>query len=359
MSYYHEFAILTNFYYSYSSVHTQLPFDYYSLKFCKPQGGIKPYSENLGEFLSGDRIENSAYEVEMMNEVNCKVLCRQNLGIRDVLGFKNAIKNQYHHNWIIDNLPAASILDSDQFITTQYTGFPVGYTEGKIQYLYNHVNIILEYHTVAADAHRIVGFYVEPLSIKHAFVNDARWDGRGEAPELATCSSSGHLEYDSIKTHQTVSGEVIFTYGVEFRESEVIWASRWDVYLSMNHAVPDKVHWFSIVNSVLIVFFLAFMVGMILVRTLNHDIAKYNRVLTDEEKAEEREDSGWKRVHSDVFRPPADLPMLFCVIIGTGMQLSICVLFLVLFSAVGFLSPANRGSIMIGMLLLFVLMGKF
>lgn len=45
-----------------SSVHTQVPYDYYSLKYCKPKE-IKPYSENLGEFLSGDRIENSPYEV--------------------------------------------------------------------------------------------------------------------------------------------------------------------------------------------------------------------------------------------------------------------------------------------------------
>ena len=49
-----------------SSVHTQLPYDYYSLKFCRPKGGIKPYSENLGEFLRGDRIENSAYEVRLL-----------------------------------------------------------------------------------------------------------------------------------------------------------------------------------------------------------------------------------------------------------------------------------------------------
>lgn len=49
----------------FSSVHTQLPYDYYSLKFCKPPGGIKEYSENLGEFLTGDRIENSPYEVRM------------------------------------------------------------------------------------------------------------------------------------------------------------------------------------------------------------------------------------------------------------------------------------------------------
>ncbi len=46
----------------------------------------------------------------------------------------------------------------------------------------------------------------------------------------------------------------------------------------MNHAVSDKVHWFSIVNSVLIVLFLAFMVAMILVRALNRDITTYNRV---------------------------------------------------------------------------------
>ena len=29
--------------------------------------------------------------------------------------------------------------------------------------------------------------------------------------------------------------------GIEFRTSDIRWASRWDVYLSMNRAVPDKV----------------------------------------------------------------------------------------------------------------------
>ena len=62
-------------------------------------------------------------------------------------------------------------MDTDQFVTTQYVGFPVGYqdTDGKSFYLYNHVNIILEYHTVAVDGHRIVGFYVEPMSVRHGF----------------------------------------------------------------------------------------------------------------------------------------------------------------------------------------------
>ena len=46
-----------------TSVHTQLPYDYYSLKFCKPDDGVKPYAENLGELLSGDRIEMLGPEI--------------------------------------------------------------------------------------------------------------------------------------------------------------------------------------------------------------------------------------------------------------------------------------------------------
>ena len=50
-------------------------------------------------------------------------------------------------------------------------------------------------------------------------------------------------------------------------------------------------HWFSIVNSLLIVLFLTVMVAMIMVRNLHRDIVRYNRVLSDEEKAEDREES--------------------------------------------------------------------
>ena len=61
------------------------------------------------------------------------------------------------------------------------------------------------------------------------------------------------------------------------------------------------VHWFSIVNSLLIVLFLTMMVAMIMMRTLYRDLQRYNRIPTDEEKAEEQEESGWKLVHADVF----------------------------------------------------------
>lgn len=127
---------------------------------------------------------------------------------------------------------------------------------------------------------RIVGFYVEPLSVNHKFKDADKWDGKGDAPALSTCSSNKHLTYEDVKKNpqKVAQGSVLFTYDVQWRESDIRWASRWDVYLSMDHAVPDKVHWFSIFNSVLIVVFLAFMVAMILVRSLYRDITKYNRV---------------------------------------------------------------------------------
>ena len=57
-----------------ASVKTQLPFDFYSLPFCRPEK-IVPSAENLGEVLRGDRIKNSAYEVAFKVDQACKVLC--------------------------------------------------------------------------------------------------------------------------------------------------------------------------------------------------------------------------------------------------------------------------------------------
>ena len=45
-----------------SSTKTQLPYEYYSIPYCRPSK-IVPNAENLGEVLRGDRIENSPYEV--------------------------------------------------------------------------------------------------------------------------------------------------------------------------------------------------------------------------------------------------------------------------------------------------------
>ena len=176
-------------------------------------------------FLSGDLIENSPYHLFMEQDQFCKVLCQVDLTKSDVAALKTIIREEYHHNWIIDNLPAASIVDSEQYIITAYAGgFPVGYQDHKASYLFNHVNIIVEYHPLD-DGSRALGFYVEPFTVKHKFANDAKWDGSGEAPPLSTCDKSGPMVYEAIAAKQDVqTGPVIFTYDVLWRASNVKWA---------------------------------------------------------------------------------------------------------------------------------------
>lgn len=92
------------------------------------------------------------------------------------------------------------------------------------------------------------------------------------------------------------------------QESDIRWASRWDTYLKMT---DDQIHWFSIINSVMIVVFLSGMVAMIMMRTLRADIAKYNQ-LDQEDAAEE---TGWKLVRGGA-APSRVAGGVVCVCVG-------------------------------------------
>merc|ERR1712226_1000836 len=99
------------------------------------------------------------------------------------------------------------------------------------------------------------------------------------------------------------NSKILYTYDVIWKESDVAWSSRRDIYLTEDHLVPAQVHWYSITNSILVVIFLSLLVISMLVRNLRRDIAAYNALaaLADEEKDEEMDESGWKLVHADVF----------------------------------------------------------
>ena len=86
----------------------------------------------------------------------------------------------------------------------------------------------------------------------------------------------------------------------------------------------------------MMVIFLTGLVAMILLRTLRNDYAKYTRDDDDIESLEHdiSEESGWKLVHGDVFRPPPNLALL-AALLGTGVQLALLVLFVILITIAG------------------------
>ncbi|EXC11823.1 Transmembrane 9 superfamily member 4 [Morus notabilis] len=350
-----------------TSTKTQLPYSYYSLPYCRP-GHIVDSAENLGEVLRGDRIENSPYEFKMREPEMCKVLCHITLNAKTAKELKEKIDDEYRANLILDNLPLVVPIrrtDLDSSIVYQH-GFHVGlrgqYAGSKEEkhFIHNHLAFKVKYHKdPVTELARIVGFESIPVmmmvkyfvksSIKHSY--DGKWS---DNKRLTTCDPHARKQVTNSEMPQEVEDkkEIVFTYDVDFEESDVKWASRWDTYLLM---ADDQIHWFSIVNSLMIVLFLSGMVAMIMMRTLYRDISKYNQLETQEEAQEE---TGWKLVHGDVFRPPVNSDLL-CVYVGTGVQFFGMILVTMIFAALGFLSPSNRGGLMTAMLLLWVFMGLF
>jgi transmembrane 9 superfamily protein 3 len=89
-------------------------------------------------------------------------------------------------------------------------------------------------------------------------------------------------------------------------------------------------------------------------RTLRKDYAKYARESGDlDDLDQELDESGWKQVHGDVFRPPAQLA-LFCALIGTGSQLAAMVGIMIIFATATTLYM-GRGGIIISFLLVYCL----
>lgn len=366
-----------------------MPMEYYILPFCQPKTGPVKSNENLGEFLAGDRIESSPYVLKMKRDMFCEQLCVTNLGRADMKGVKpsktvKAIRKNYHNNWIVDNLPSASKVEDDTVVTTRYWhGFPVGFINQNNMkaYIHNHVNIEIMYHQVedptVSNKYRVVRFTVEPFSIAHQFEEyltaQAEVDGKflplvaNIKNPIASCNTGiamqQHTNYDMITAAghnpQEASGDVLFTYDVIWKENtELHWASRWDIYLNMDQAIPAKVHWVSIGNSMVIVLVLSAMIAAILIRNLHRDMNRYNKVAVDEEaRAEELEEYGWKLVHADVFRPPTFSPMILAVSAGSGAQLLLMTFCTIMFSALGFMNPSRRGHLLMGELSFYVVLG--
>eukprot|EP01088_Endostelium_zonatum_P006012 TRINITY_DN18119_c0_g1_i1.p1 TRINITY_DN18119_c0_g1~~TRINITY_DN18119_c0_g1_i1.p1 ORF type:complete len:641 (+),score=106.76 TRINITY_DN18119_c0_g1_i1:168-1925(+) len=334
-----------------TSVHTQLPYGYYTLPYCRPSA-IEDARENLGEHLAGDLIENSRYVLTMMDEVPCSVLCETNLTREDVNLFRKRIQQEYRVHWIVDNLPSATITDPDQEIYE--AGFPVGeITEDKeLYFLNNHVAITIYYHQDPAlyTGYRIVRFAVKASSIAHS--PDYNRDDPTSYPKTCPLPKSPETHPTPLVLPANSNGtRVIFTYSVQWNASDIAWSSRWDVYLKMTNG---QVHWFSIVNSLMIVLFLSSLVAVIMTKILRRDINRYKEL----EMTPDVEETGWKLVHGDVFRPPTN-SMLLSVSVGAGIQTLIMVFITIIFAVLGFLSPANRGALMKTMVVLFAFMGLF
>ncbi len=191
---------------------------------------------------------------------------------------------------------------------------------------------------------RVVGFEIETKNIDSSKIK-VNADNTCQLP-----ASAEDAKMQSINKKEPNKNEFVMTYSVEWIESDIPWASRWDSYLKMTDV---QIHWFSIINSLVVVFFLAGILSMIIIRSLRRDIAKYNR---EDEPEEAIEETGWKLVHGDIFRPPKHTD-LFVVLVGSGIQLFSMSFIIIIFAMLGMLSPSYRGALVTSAIFLYVFMG--
>lgn len=357
---------------SLTSIETELPFSYYSLPYCQPPEGIKKSAENLGELLMGDQIDNSPYRFRMNVNETVYLCTTQPLKENEVKLLKQRTRDLYQVNMILDNLPAMRYSRQND-VSIQWTGYPVGFTQNNNEdYIINHLKfkvLVHEYEgsgveiigtgeegmgVISTDADKkkasgfeIVGFEVVPCSVKHdpeAMLKHKMYDNVNPV----TCPSE--LDKSQIIREQE---RVSFTYDVEFVKSDIRWPSRWDAYLKMEGA---RVHWFSILNSVMVIFFLAGIVFVIFLRTVRRDLTRYEELDKESQAQMNEELSGWKLVVGDVFREP-NCPKLLCVMVGDGVQILGMAIVTIVFAAFGFLSPASRGMLLTGMIVLYLFLG--
>ncbi|KAJ9546614.1 hypothetical protein OSB04_019157 [Centaurea solstitialis] len=349
---------------SLTSIDTEIPYGYYTLPFCRPLEGIKDSAENLGELLMGDRIENSPYRFKMYKNESEIILCKTNpLSSDEFKTLKKRIDEMYQVNLNLDNLPAIRYMLKDGFFL-RWIGYPVGIRVQDVYYVFNHLKFKVlvhkyEHSSVAGvigtgdgaelitspeekttdEGYVVVGFEVVPCSVNHDLNSLKNVTPYGKYPSSINCDpvSVGM----SVKEGTAVS----YTYEVSFVMSDIKWPSRWDAYLKMEGA---RVHWFSIFNSLMVITFLAGIVLVIFLRTIRRDLARYEELDKEAQAQMNEELSGWKLVVSDVFRSPNN-PELLCIMVADGCRILVMAVALIFFAALGFMSPASRGTLITDM----------
>jgi transmembrane 9 superfamily protein 3 len=286
----------------------QETYNYYYLPFCKPTGAGKAAHKwgGLGEVLEGNQLIDSQLDVRYRSDVPKKTICTLPLGQSEVTAFANAVRKHYWYELFIDDLPVWGFVgpppeetkDDDNIYIYTHKAFDINYNDNRII----QVNLTSEQPKALAP---------------------------GETLE--------------------------FTYSVRWVPTATPFSRRFERYLDYNF-FEHQIHWFSIFNSFMMVLFLTGLVAMILLRTLKRDYAKYTRQDEDDIEALERdaaEESGWKLVHGDVFRPPRH-PELLSALVGTGVQLALLVVLVVLITIAGTLFE-ERGVILTMIILVYAL----
>jgi len=268
----------------------QETYAFYSLPFCIPKGKeLKQKSDSIGAALDGNELRDSGILIRFKDDVTDAKLCEIEFTEEVAEVFTDAVKNHYWYQLYLDELPMWGM---------------VGQMEGSA--------------AVPGSSNVAGGAEVPNLS------------SSGNARAFFYTHKAFSISYNQnhiIQVNLTSANpkpiekgkKEAMTYSVTWTPTDGSFEDRFDRYLDFSF-FEHQIHWFSIFNSFMMVVFLCGLVVLILMRTLKNDYMRYTSEDEDLELDRVIDESGWKQVHGDVFRPPPYL-MLYSALIGTGHQL--------------------------------------
>jgi len=340
---------------------TQLPFEFYDLPVCKSPPFLSQFQRsrarhsrrNLGVRLQGMDLLPAPFHIKVLENTTCASHCNVTVSARSIKWLKKLVAQQYRVHLTLDQLP---VLLRSTKLNYAVRGYPLGFKVAKKSsglaqdefFLYNHLKYVIKYQAVGDDNILITGFDVFPVSIVHSPGSCGHLHDEARASPRNDPETYLHLKVGP------GSESMLFqpSYEVLWVKSSVNWVDRWDEYLIGNP--DDDIHFFAVVNSLMIALLLTGATAVIMIRTLRRDIMAYNDVGT----SDDAEDTGWKLLHGDVFRPPSSSPLLLSVLVGTGLQILATASVTLLASLVKLLNPVKKGHTLTAVVVVFVLCGS-
>ncbi|KAG2200538.1 hypothetical protein INT47_012324 [Mucor saturninus] len=306
------------------SLKNQLSYSYQSLSFICPtqQHSRKKSLLVFDQDLRGDRFVQSDYKLNFLENQECKVLCKQPWSIEDAIKVEELVADDYLVEWELDGMPGATVSYTNEAPEHNYRiGFPLGFKKADSTFINNHVIFQVLYTSDPAQIgkYNIVGFEVYPDSIA---------DGE--------CSKK-NVEYP----YQQVTGKrttVAFTYSVQWKEVKDK-MNRWDAFL----LPPNKErHYYTLLNGVIATLMVFGIIAVIILKTVYKDTSQDDKDLKLFDDADDF--IGWKLISRDVFRRPI-YGGLLTPIMGSGIQLLIVSIGLIVSLYMGWYHPAQPGSL--------------
>eukprot|EP00916_Digyalum_oweni_P017371 GHVL01028449.1.p1 GENE.GHVL01028449.1~~GHVL01028449.1.p1 ORF type:complete len:522 (+),score=21.24 GHVL01028449.1:229-1794(+) len=246
---------------------------------------------SFGQIMRGDRLTNSLYKIQYMLEVPTTEMCTKSLSLEDLDKLRDAIGETYMFEMFIADLPvvrpigikALDFTQTPRYHLVNKLGFNIGYNPG----------------------------FDEIVSVNITTI-------------------------DAIDITTATQLDVTFSYSVTWSPSQIHPASRLQKQLtgSLTSHQSLKVHWLSIINSFVLVLLIVSLLMVGIMRFVRSDLSRYLHIPEDDFCTGVEEETGWKLLHADVFRPPPHR-IWFSACVGSGAQIFFVMLSLLVLGTTG------------------------